>query len=498
MSGKRLTIKQIKLYMDSKLRNKTQMASAARADISVSSARRIERGKITGERKKHTWKTRKDPFEKVWDHFILPLLEKHPNLLPITILEKLQEEFPGEYPDKLLRTLQRRVKKFKILHGPSKEVIFNQEHTPGRVGISDFTKLKGIVVTVNNQEFPHLLYHFRLCYSGWSFLKVVRGGESYTALAEGLQEALWRLGGSPEEHRTDSLSAAFKNKNADACKDSTKNYEEFCKHYNMIPTRNNRGKGHENGSIESPHGHIKRRIEQAFILRGSFDFNDDNEYDAFIDKIATNHNRRNAKEVDFERKYLQKLPKYKTTDFIERVVKVHSSSTVEIKKITYSVPSKLCGETLRAHIYQDRIELYFGAQKIITLKRVYNKKQAKENKVIDYRHLIHSLHKKPQAFRYSQIRDSILPNDKFRFIWKHVDKKMHPRTACKFIVGLLYIAFKYNCEEEVAERVIELIRNKQPLSLVCIERKYKKFETALPELIVEQHLLQDYDNLTRH
>lgn len=256
--------------MDSRLKTKTQMAAAARAEISVSSAHRIEKGIISGDAKVRHWQTRQDPFEGVWESIIRPQLELHPKLLSITILEQLQEKFPGEYPDKLLRTLQRRVKGWRLKYGPCKDVIFEQEHVPGRMGISDFTLLKNVVITIRGQEFSHILYHFRLAYSGWSYMKVIQGGESFTDLASGLQEALWRLGGSPKEHRTDSLSAAYKNVNADAVEDTTRQYEEFCAHYKMVATRNNKGIAHENGSIESPHGHVKRRIEQALIVRGNY------------------------------------------------------------------------------------------------------------------------------------------------------------------------------------------------------------------------------------
>jgi hypothetical protein len=96
----------------------------------------------------------------------------------------------------------------------------------------------------------------------------VLGGESYVALAEGLQNALWALGGVPELHRSDSLSAAFRNLDRDAQEDLTKRYEALVAHCGMTPTRNNPGLAHENGSIESPHGHLKRAIEDELLLRG--------------------------------------------------------------------------------------------------------------------------------------------------------------------------------------------------------------------------------------
>jgi len=162
MSGKDLTKLQVKLYMDSKLKCGTQIAASARTGISVSSACRMEKGSLTGNKREIYWQTRADPFVGVWKSVILPKLTQHPKMLAITILEFLQEIFPNQYPDNLLRTLQRKLKKWRALHGPEKEVIFNQEHFPGRMGISDFTELKGVTITINGQVFVHLLYHFRL------------------------------------------------------------------------------------------------------------------------------------------------------------------------------------------------------------------------------------------------------------------------------------------------------------------------------------------------
>jgi transposase InsO family protein len=111
------------------------------------------------------------------------------------------------------------------------------------------------------------------------------------ALAEGLQNALWGLGGVPQQHRSDSLSAAFCNLDRDAQEDLTRRYEELCAHYGMMPSRNNRGVAHENGSIESSHGHLKSALGDELLLRGSRDFEDLTAYRRFIDEVV---GRRNA------------------------------------------------------------------------------------------------------------------------------------------------------------------------------------------------------------
>ena len=87
------------------------------------------------------------------------------------------------------------------------------------------------------------------------------------ALAGGLQDALWALGGVPKEHRTDSLSAAFRNLKREAGEDLTARYEALLDDYDMKGSRNNRGRAHENGSVDGPHGHLKRAIGDALLLK---------------------------------------------------------------------------------------------------------------------------------------------------------------------------------------------------------------------------------------
>ena len=209
--------------------------------------------------------------------------------------------------------------------------------------MSDFTEVADLGVTIAGQILDCRLYHFRLPFSGFEHAHVVLGGESFVALAEGLQNALWALGGVPEQHRSDSLSAAFRNLDADAREDLTKRYEAFCAHYGMTPTRNNPGVSHENGSIESAHGHLKRALADALLLRASRDFDDLPAWRGFVDDIVGRGNLRNAKRIDQERMALNKLPVRKTADYEEVNVDVTSSSAFTLRKVFYSVPSRLIG-----------------------------------------------------------------------------------------------------------------------------------------------------------
>ena len=375
--------------------------------------------------------------------------------------------------------------------------MFRQSHAPGQLGLSDFTHLKRTTITIAGRPFKHLLYHFRLLYSKWSSIKVVLGGESFTALAEGLQNALQSLGGSPLMHRTDSLSAAFKNSSKDEVSDATESYNALCQHYNMKPSRNNRGKGHENGGVESAHGHIKRRIEQALLLRGSNDFAIVEDYQAFIDEVVIGHNKRNAKMLSLEKPELQPLPKVKTMDYTQTQAVVTSSSTIVVRRVTYTVPSQLQGQTLQVRLFDKRLECFCGSQKMITLSRVYPRGKTIRARSVDYRHVIHSLVKKPQAFRYSKLRDELLPNDNYRKIWQHVDKHMEAKYACRFITGLLSLAATHDCEAKLADIVLKDIARQRCLSLSKLQAQFvpDKSSVIIPLVNVTQHALEQYNDL---
>lgn len=253
MTGQWVTDKQVVIYMNARNQDLTQEVSAAKAGISERTGRDIESGRREPPQLKvRNYRTRKDPFEGVWSSEIVPVLNLTPNIHSTLLLEQLQRKYSqDEYPDSLARTLQRKVKLWRHIEGPEQEIIFRQTHAPGVQALSDFTKLKKVTIQIRGEPFQHLLYHFRLIYSGWSYLQVIIGGESYPALADGLQNALWKLGGVPKEHRTDSLSAAFKNLSKEEAQDLTQQYQQLCEHFLMKATRNNRGKGHENGGVES-------------------------------------------------------------------------------------------------------------------------------------------------------------------------------------------------------------------------------------------------------
>ena len=275
-------------YMAKRARGLSQQIAADAVGISVRSGQRIDRGELPAQgpqqRGRH-WRTRADPLADVWDSVLVPMLEKAPQLEPQTLLLHLEQTFPDQAWYRRKRTLQRRVEHWKALHGPAQDVMFLQEHRAGVLGISDFTQLKGEPITIAGAVFEHRLFHFRLPYSGWCHVEVIHGGESFVALSEALQNALALCGGVPAEHRTDSLSACFRNRDGSYAGDYTSRYRELCAHLGVIASRNNRGVAHENGAIEGPHRHWIHRLEQQLIQRGSRDFDTETEYRQLVAQV---------------------------------------------------------------------------------------------------------------------------------------------------------------------------------------------------------------------
>jgi transposase InsO family protein len=295
--------------------------AAAKAGFSTATAYRIEADPwLPSQKKKPRGRRRPDPLAGVWDSEIVPMLKAAPGIRAVAIFEELCRRDPGIALG-VRRTLERRIAGWRALNGPNRDVIFRQEHPPGRMGLSE-----------------------------------VLGGESFVALAEGLQNALWALGGVPEQHRSDSLSAAFRNLDREAQEDLTRRYEELCAHYGMTPSRNNRGVAHENGSIESAHGQLKNVLRDELLLRGSRDFADLAAYRRFVDEVVGRRNARNRKRIEIERAALEPLPNRRTTDHEEARVLVTSSGGFILRRVFYSVPSRLIGHRLNVHLYSPTLQ----------------------------------------------------------------------------------------------------------------------------------------------
>ena len=469
--------------------------AAAKAGISQATGYRLQADPtLPSQKKAPRGRRRPDPLADIFDAEVVPLLRSSPGVRPVAVYEELLRRHP-ELGTGIRRTLERRIRAWNARHGPEQEVIFRQTHAPGKMGLSDFTAMGKSGVTIAGEALDHRLYHFRLAYSGFQHAHVVLGGESYVALAEGLQNALWTLGGAPHDHRTDSLSAAFKNLDKSAQADLTDRFDALCRHYGMTPTRNNRGVAHENGSIESPNGHLKRAIEDALIMRGSRDFEDLAAYRRFVDEIVGRINARNAKRIDTERVSLRPLPKRRTMDYEEVTLRVTSSGGFTLRKVFYTVPSRLIGHHLRIRLYDDRLELFPGGSALMTLPRGRAFRDGSHGHVVNYHHVIHSLRKKPMALMGLVYRDRIFPRRAFRDMFTVLLEQTSEREACRMTVDLLALAHDRGCEAELAEHLEEDLRRKRPPDIATLRALFGPSEEALPQVEVQLADLSSYNNL---
>lgn len=475
----------------------TVTVAAAKASFSQATAYRIQNDpRLPSAKKEPRERRRPDPLAEVFDQEVVPMLIAAPGLRPIAIFEELIRRHP-DLGHGVRRTVERRIRTWRALHGAEREVIFRQTHEPGRLGLSDFTDMGDldVTVTIAGARLDHRLYHFRLAYSGFEHAHVVLGGESFSALAEGLQNALWSLGGAPAEHRSDSLSAAFRNLCPEAHEDLTRRYDELCAHYGMTPTRNNKGVAHENGSIESPHGHLKSAVTDALLLRGSADFADLSAYRRFIDEVVSRRNARHRQRIDAERACLEALPARRTCDYEEESVRVTSSGGFILRKVFYTVPSRLIGHRLRVRLYDDRLELFLGGSRIDALPRGRAAAGGKRSQVVDYRHVIHSLRKKPMALRNLVYRDQLFPRQAFRRAFEVLLEQLPERRACRITVDLLALAHERGCEAELAEALDEILNQGELPDLARLHERFAPNPAQLPQVVVELASLQSYEDL---
>lgn len=470
--------------------------AAAKAGFGTSTGYRIQTDPRLPSQKVGTRARRRpDPLLGIFAEEVIPMLEAAPGLRTVAVFEEVIRRHPELNPG-IRRTLERRVRQWRAEHGAEREVIFRQVHEPGRLGLSDFTDVTGLGVTIAGEPLAQRLYHFQLAYSGFEHAEVVLGGESFVALAQGLQNALWALGGAPLKHRTDSLSAAFRNLETDARADATQRYEALCAHYGMTATRNNRGIAHENGAIEGPHGHLKSAVEDALLLRGTRDFDDLASWRGFLNNLIGRRNARKARKIDVERAALQALPARRRADGEDVFVSVTSSSGFVLRKVFYSVPSRLIGHRLRARLFDDRVELFLGAVPLMTLSRGRAHRDGRHGHVVDYRHVIHSLRAKPMALPGLAYRDQLFPRTAYRRLFDAAMAQLPERAACRLTVDLLSMAHERGCEADLAAAIDTQLDAGELPDVARMRSRFAPDPASLPVVSVHLAPLSSYDVLS--
>ena len=451
---------QVRFLMKRIQTEKSLAVAAAKAGMSEKTARRYrDLGKLPGEvRPEHDWRTRPDPFEAVWAE-VRGHLEREPRLEARTLFEALQRQYPGQFPDGQLRTLQRRVKTWRALEGPAREVYFPQIHHPGQLGESDFTHMTSLGVTLAGRLFEHLVYHFVLTYSNWE-TGTICFSESFESLSEGLQHALWELGGVPAEHRTDRLTAAVHK--TEHPEEFTQRYEALLRHYRTSGQKIQAGQANENGDVEQSHHRFKRAVEQALLLRGSHDFADRGAYVAFLKHLLARRNAGRRARFAEEQAVLGALPSGRLDAGKRLVVRVGPSSTIRAQHNVYSVHSRLMGEQVEVRFGAETLEVWYAQRRVEVMPRLRGEKKHR----IEYRHIIDWLVKKPGAFENYRYREDLYPTSRFRVAADALRRDLGVRGNREYL-GILQLAAQES-ETGVDEALRHLIDQGEAISVDAV------------------------------
>lgn len=487
-----VTDEQVRVLRRKLMEGKTQETAAAAAGMSVRSARTWQRGSLPSERKaKRWWRTRPDPLAGVWEREVVPLLEAdhEGELLATTILDELIERYPERFGAGQLRTLQRRVRDWRALHGPGKEVFFPQEHPPGREAAVDFTHATALGVTIAAEPLRHLLFNLRLSFSGWTWVTVAFG-ETFEALVRGVQDALWALGGVPEVLRHDNLSAATHELKRSGGRALTTRFRAVLEHYGLRSTRINVGASHENGIVEKGHDLVKRALAQALLLRGSRDFSDLEAYQGWLrEVVARRINRPLQDRLAVERQHLRPLPSCRVPDYTLHHPRVRRWSTIRIGGRTYSVPSRLIGHRLEVRQHAEVLEISYRGRHLETMPRLHGKREVR----IDYRHIIWSLVKKPGAFQRYCYREELFPSLVFRRTYDALRRWRGERADVEY-VRILHLAAS-TLESQVERALSELLETGERFDYARVRQLASPEPITVPTVTLPPPDLAAYDRL---
>jgi hypothetical protein len=450
---------------------------------------RDEDGLPSQKKTTRTYRTRNDPFEAVWDD-VQQRLEIEPRLKAKTLFEWLQQLHPGEFSDSTRRTLERRVNKWRSLHGPGKTVFFSQEHHPGRLAASDFTVCNELGVKIAGHCFDHTFFHCVLTYSNVESVSLCFS-ESFESLSTGIQKAFWEFGGVPERHRSDSLAAAVRNHTSR--KEFTERYAALMDYYHCEAERTNARCANENGDVESSNGHLKDRIEQALLLRGSRNFATREQYVVFVEALIKRANDNRRKKFLDDLAHLNRLPDQQLdTDDTIKGVRVSSSSTINVRTNTYSVPSRLIDQLVDLRIGAEQITVTHCGHVIQTMPRLVGKKLA----AINYRHIIDSLVRKPGAFANYRYREEMFPTSGFRMAWDSLRVAHSEKVADKMYLQILQLAAQES-QDAVADALRHLLATEYTIDVERV-RALVADAASIPaptDIQVEAPDLCDYDSL---
>ena len=471
---------------------KTLAAAAAAAGMSERAARKWQNGPLPSTAKApRWWRTREDSFADVWQSEVVPQLvaDTDGRLQVLTVFKALCLRHPGRFQPGQLRTLQRRIREWRVQYGPDREVYFEQVPVPGREAAFDFTDLSDLGVTLRGVAFPHLLFEWVLSYSRWTYVELALS-ETFEALVSGLQGALWTLGAVPAVLRHDNLSAATHELKRSGGRQLTARFRQVLDHYGLDSSRIQPGKPHENGVAEQAHFRTATAIEQALLLRGERDFVDEAAYLRFVRAVVDEErNAPAAARLAEERPYLRPLPSGRVPEYTTFECRVRKWSTIRVGGRVYSVPSRLIGHTVEARQHPSTVEVLYGGRVLCTMPRLRGSAEHR----IDYRHIIGSLVRKPGAFARYRFREELFPSLVFRAAYDALGRTHGERADVEY-VRLLHLAATTS-ERRVEATLRAKLDAGDPCDYAGVQAQVRPPVPTVPVVHVPRPDLAQYDAL---
>ena len=462
--------------------------SAIKAGIDPKTAGKYVKGAAgpdeqPGER---CWRTHPDAFARVWPA-VEELLYREPELQAKVIFEELLAKESGKFSRRQRRSFERRVRAWKRRHGTERELFFTQEHRPGERLQLDWIHCEKLGIELGEERFDHLLVHVVLPYSNWEWARVCYS-ESYLSLKSGLQSALVELGGCPRYCQSDQSSTATHVRGGGSRRSGREynpRYLGLLAHYGLKPAVIGVGEPHENGDVESAHGHLRTAIDQALRLRGSRRFGNVAQYEGFIFMLIRGRNATRKERLDCERAALRPLVATRWPEYDEEVGKVSREALVRVGKQTYSVPARYAGERLRVRITETELEFYWKGEVVERTE----KRRGDKGGFVNWRHVVLALQRKPGALSGWRHREAMFPNARWRGLYDLLKERHSPGRAEREYLGILVLGLQERLES--LEAVIEELG--QQVSLDTMRRRF-----CPPNNIIEMKLevnLSSYDEL---
>lgn len=493
-----VTDAQVRKLMEEISKTGNMGAAAMKAGMDRKTARKyVKLGQLPSQTKSaRWWRTRSDPFEEHWGE-VEAMLREQPGLEAKTLFEVLEEKYPEHYEPGQVRTLQRRIRRWRASAGPDKRAMLAQAHRPGEAGQTDFTAASELGITIGGLAYAHLLCVFVLPFSNWCWATVCVS-ESLTALRKGLQRALFQLGRVPRYHQTDNSTAAthrIPNGKGVAGEGRRRPFNEdylaIMRHFGMTPRTTAVGAKEQNGDVEASNGALKRKLNQALLLRGSRDFESVDAWQAFVDDVMRKRNSKRGRRVALDIEAMRELNVSKLPEHVESEVRVSEWSTVRVKHCAYSVPSRLIGEWVQIRLFEQAIEVWYVGELQLSCERLLGRNVHR----IDYRHVIWSLVRKPGAFARYVYREEMFPTLTFRKAYDTIAAKAPSTKGDLEYLRILHLAAG-TVEADVEAALAFLLDSGKPITSDTVKALVvPEPPTQMPSLAAPAVDLQHYDAL---